>query len=83
MFIFVHHLDRYEFVMQLEETVLNLLNRLFEEGVCLYGGDWKEVVNHVKGQIDVLGPGERAAIGGAFERLLAFRAPDFQGGLLH
>ena len=69
--------------MQSEESALNLLKKLFEEAVCLYGGDWEEVVDHVKGQIDVLGPGERAAIGGAFERLLAFRAPDFQGGLLN
>jgi hypothetical protein len=69
--------------MLLEETGLNLLNRLFEEAICLYGGDWQKVMNHVKGQIDVLGPTERRAIGGAFEQLLAFRAPDFQDGLLN
>jgi hypothetical protein len=69
--------------MVLEETALNLLNRLLEEAVRLYGGDWKEVVNHVKGRIDGLGPAERAAIGGAFEQMLAFRAPDFQDGLLN
>ena len=69
--------------MLVEETGLNLLNRLFEEAVRLYGGDWKEVMNHVKGRIDVLGPTERTAIGGAFDQLLAFRAPDFRGGLLN
>jgi hypothetical protein len=68
--------------MQFEETGLTLLKRLFDEAVGLYGGDWMEVVNHVKDRIDVLGPGERAAIGGAFERLLAFQAPEFQGRLL-
>jgi hypothetical protein len=69
--------------MQLEESGLNVLTRLFEEAICLHGGDWKEVVNHVKGRISVLGPAERATITGAFERMLAFRAPDFQRGLLN
>jgi hypothetical protein len=79
----VHQLGQYEFVMLLEETGLNLLNRLFDEAIRLYGGDWKEVVNHVKGRIDGLGPTERAAIGGAFEQMLAFRAPNFQDGPLN
>ena len=69
--------------MLIEETRLSLLNRLFEEAVCLHGGDWNEVVSYVKGRIEALGPGDRAAIHGAFEQLLAFRAPDFQGGLLN
>jgi hypothetical protein len=69
--------------MQLEESGLSLLTRLFEEAVCLHGGDWKEVVNHVKGRISLLDPAESAAIAGAFERMFAFRAPDYQGGLLH
>jgi hypothetical protein len=69
--------------MQLEESGLNVLTRLFEEAVCLHGGDWKEVVNHVKGRISLLDPTESAAIAGAFERLFAFRAPDFHGGLLN
>jgi hypothetical protein len=69
--------------MLLEETRLSLLNRLFEEAVCLHGGDWKKIVSYVKGRIEVLGPGDRAAIDGAFERLSAFRAPDFREGLLN
>jgi hypothetical protein len=69
--------------MPLEEAVLNLLDRLFEEAVCLHGDDWKKIVSYVKGRIEALGPGDRVAVDGAFERLLAFCAPDFRRGLLN
>jgi hypothetical protein len=58
---------------------LDLLNRLFKEAVDLYGLDWKKVVRYIEARIEALDPAERAAIRGAFERMLAFRAPDFRG----
>ncbi len=66
-----------------EEIKLNLLNRFFEEAVCLHGGDWKKVLGYVKGRIEALAPGDRAAIDGAFKRLSTFHAPDFRGGPPH
>jgi hypothetical protein len=66
--------------MLFEETALDLLNRLFEEAVRLHGGDSKKVARHVREQIAALGPGERVAVDGAVERLLAFRAPDSRPG---
>jgi hypothetical protein len=58
---------------------LDLLNGLFREAVDLYGLDWKKVVNYVEARIEALDPSERDVVEGAFERLLAFRAPDFRG----
>jgi hypothetical protein len=83
LFIFVHQLENAGFVMLLEETRLSLLNRLFEEATCLHGADSKKIVSYVKGRIEALGAADRAAIDGAVEQLLAFRAPDFRGGLLN
>jgi hypothetical protein len=59
------------------------LNGMFEEAVRLHGGDLKKVVGHVKARIDALDPGDRAAIAGAFERLLAFSAPDLRPSRLN
>ncbi len=66
-----------------EEKASALLNRFFEEAVRLHGGDWKQVVSHVRGRTETLDPGDRAAIAGAFERLLAFSAPDVPRGPLN
>jgi hypothetical protein len=69
--------------MEFEEARLALLNRLFEEAVCLHGSDFKKVVSYVKGRIESLGPADRAAVDGAFERFLGFRAPDYRDGRLN
>jgi hypothetical protein len=63
--------------MSLEAPRLSLLNELFEEAACLHGGDPIKIVSYVKGRIEALGAADRAAIDGAVEPLLAFRAPDF------
>jgi hypothetical protein len=62
--------------MPQEEIQLNSLDRLFQEAVSLYGGDSIKVVRYVKARMEALDRADRAAIDEAFERLLAFRAPD-------
>ena len=64
--------------MSPEEANLNQLNRIFEEAVCLHGGDLKKVVNHVRAQIAASDRQDRADIDRVFEIMLAFRAPDFR-----
>jgi hypothetical protein len=63
-------------IMPQEEIQLNSLDRLFQEAVSLYGGDSIKVVRYVKARMEALDRADRAAIDEAFERLLAFRAPD-------
>ena len=62
---------------------LPLINQLFEEAVRRHGCDLASVVSDVKAQIARLTGADRAAVDGAFERLMAFRAPLADGRPLH
>ena len=62
---------------------LSLINTLFEEAVRRHGCDLNSVLSDVKAQIDRLTGADRAAVDGAFEQLLVFRAPQADGRPLH
>jgi hypothetical protein len=62
---------------------LSLINTLFEEAVRRHGCDLNSVISDVQAQIARLTGADRAAVDGAFERLMAFRAPQADGRPLH
>jgi hypothetical protein len=72
-----------ESAMLFDERALKLLDSAFEEAFRLYGGDIEKTVKAVKTQIAALDPDERLHVDGAFERMLAFRAPDLPRGPLN
>jgi hypothetical protein len=62
---------------------LPLIDKLFEEAVRRHGCDLASVVDDVKAQIARLTSADRAALDDAFEQLLAFRAPQADGRVMH